>query len=392
MTAQTAAPLIQGQSAPDVVVNPPLFYAKTRRQRFVMSPKVKANIAGGADSVQLKQTGIVAGLEIRVSGSVVFGGTIGTTTPSYNWPHLVKSFKLGANGQSTLLSARALTMRALEFCSNTDLNDRGISKGFGASTATNGTLALACDDWGTSTSNNVAPGVNVPAIGTYTYDVTYFLPVAADQVSLIASVFAQSSATNLTLDTAYYSQAELFSAVGGSATVDFSGINIDVTGVVYSIPQVDGKFVIPDLTQFHGVSETFRQDLGQGLNEPPLQGVGAGRKLLRILHNVYSSAAPLPVTDANYNGLGWAYGGNTVPEVFSGGAKLRALNERQTGVDLGRWWGFALHDFAGQYALRDIVDLGEAANIRTQIGLVNAPTTPQAYLTIETLFAGTVGA
>lgn len=387
--SSSAAPLvIQNQVSPDVVVNGPLFYAHTRRQRFPMYPKTKTNWSGGADSMQLRQTGICAGLEVRVSGNVNITGTIGTTTPSYNWPHLVKQFKVSANGQSNLYNARSVLARALEFTQNTDLNDRGLVKTFATVSQSQGTLALSCDDWGTNGVNGIWPATNVVATASYSYDMTYFLPLAADQVSLIAAVFLQSQQTNITLDVAYFSQAELFTAFGGSAVLDMSQLNIKVTGLVYSIPQVDGKFIIPDLTQFHGVVENFRMDLGQGVNEPQFAGAGVGRKLLRALFQVNSSSAPLAVTDANYTTLGWAYGGNTVPELVATGGELRAINERQVGCDVGKNWGFGLWDFAGQYALRDLVDLGQAPNARLQIGLVSAPTNCQAYITQETLFSG----
>lgn len=397
----TAAPLIQGQAlTPDVKVDPAAFYANTRRQRFPMASKTKITGIGSADTVQLRQTGIVAGLEVRISGSVVFGGTIGTTTASYEWPYnLIKAFTLSANGQSQLINARGLAVRALEFAGNTDLDDNGISQKFSGGgspvTITSGTLSLSADDWGTSSSNVMAPGVNVAATGTYTVDLTYFIPVAADQVSLIGSVYAQSASTNLVLGLQYSSQAELMSAVGASATIDWSGLNYDVTGVVYTIPNVNGQYVIPDLSQFHSFTEFLAPTPAAGVNEPQLPGVGTGRKLLRVLFNTYSGTfpgQPLAMTDANYSTVGWSYGGNTVPEQYTAGGKLRALNIRQSGVDLGKAWGIGMWDFASAFALRDVVDEGTTANLRLQVGLVSNPTSGRLPIAQENLFSGVVGA
>lgn len=393
----TSAPLIQGQSiTPDVIVNPEVFYANTRRLRFPMANNGAIQGLGSANTVQLRQAGIVSGLEVRIKGNVVIGGTIGTTTASYEWPlNLPKAFTLSANGQSTLINARGLTVRALEFCANTDLNDRGVAQTFGSGSfgaATQGTLSLSCDDWGSNTSSNyIAPGKNVAAVATYTVDLTWFIPVAADQVSLIGSIYAQSSATNLTLGIQYSSAAELFSAFGGSATLDVTGLTYDVTGIVYSIPNVGGWFVIPDLTMFHSFTEFLSPAVSQGVNEPQLPGVGSGRKLLRVLFNAYSGTypgTPYAINDTNYNTLGWSYGGNTVPEQYTAGGKLRALNERQTGVDLGKLWGLGLWDFASQYALRDVVDEGTTANLRLQVGLANSPTAGRMPIAQENLFSG----
>ena len=389
---QTLAPMIQGVNAPNVVIDNRAFYAATRRLRFPMqSAKVFSGI-GTTDSIQLKQTGIVAALEVRVAGNITFGGTIGTTTASYEWPfNLVQNFKLSANGQSNLISARGLTIRALDFVTSTGLNDRGVSKTFGAVVQTQGTLALGCDDWGTLTTNIIAPGANVAAVGVYTVDLTYFIPVAADQISLIGAVYAQSSATNLTLEIQWATQAQAFSAVGGAATVAYN-LTWDVTGLAYSIPQVGNNFVVPDLSQFHQVTETRVGGLTQGVNEIKLPGVGTGRKWLRTLFNVYSSAAPLPVTDANFSQLAWAFGGNDVPETYSSGGKIRAWNERITGVDLGRNWGLVLWDFASTFALRDVVDMGSTSDLRVLIGLVNSPTTGYTQVAQETLFSAATGA
>lgn len=397
----TSAPLIQGQAlTPDVVVNPDVFYANTRRMRYPMANKTKITGIGSADTVTLRQAGIVAALEVRVTGNVVFGGTIGTTTCSYEWPfNLIKAFTLSANGQSQLINARGLAIRALEFTANTDLTDRGISQKFSGGgspvTVTQGTLALSCDDWGTSSSNVMAPGVNVAATGTYTVDITYVIPVAADQVSLIGAVYAQSAATNLTLGLQYSSQAELMSAVGGSATIDWSGLTYDVTGVVYTIPNVDGKYFIPDLSQFHSFTEFLAPTPSAGVNEPQLPGVGTGRKLLRVLGNVYSGTypgTPLAVNDTNYTTVGWSYGGATVPEQYTAGGKLRTLNERQFGCDFGKNWGLFAWDFASQFALRDVVDEGTTANLRVQVGLASNPTSGRLPIAQENLFSGVVGA
>jgi hypothetical protein len=395
----TNAPLIQGVAlTPDYVVDPLGFYANTRRQRFYMqSPKTILGV-GSSDQITLRQTGIVSQLEVRIYGNVVFGGTIGTTTMSNYWPYkFVKAFQLSANGQSTLINADGLMTRAGEFPGNSDISDRGVGRTWSGGTtdaATQGTLSLSCDDWGTSSSNRMAPNTNVAAVGTYTVDLTFLVPVAADQTSLIGSILAQSASTNLNLTVQYAAQSEVIAALGGSATVSFAGLNIEVTGVVYSIPNVNGKYLIPDLTQFHSFTQFMQPGLAQGQNEAQLPGVGTGRKLLRALFQVWtgSTPAPLAMTDANYSITGWSYGGATIPEQYAGGSQLRAANERMCNTDLGKLWGIGLWDFASQYALRDVVDEGATANLRLLLGLVSAPTAGFANIAQENLFSGVVGA
>lgn len=392
-TMTPSAPLIQGVASPDITVDPTSFYAATRRLRYPM--KSLTNIAGigSTDSTQLRQTGIVAGLEVRLTGNLVFGGTITGTSMTFEWPfNLAREFRLSANGQSNLVKCRGLTIRGLEFAGNAKLDDTGLTATFGSTAVISGSLKLPSDDWGTSAGNALNPGATVAAVGTYTVDITYFIPVAADYITLIGAVYAQSSATNLTLDIDYNTQAALLT-LGGSATVAFN-LQFSVVGQVFSIPNVGGKFVVPDLSQFHQIAEFRQAGLGVGTNEPLLAGTGVGRKLMRVMFNVYSGAtpAPLAMTAANFNVVSWAYGGADVPEGYATGTNLRALNIRQAGVDLGGNWGLGMWDFASAFALRDVVDEGATSDLRLQIGLVNSPTSGFAQIAQETLFAAPVGA
>jgi len=389
---------IQGVASPNITIDPAAFYAATRRMRFAARPTQAFAGIGSQDLVQLRQTGIVASLECRISGTIVVGGTIGTTTLSYEWPfNLVQEFRLSANGQSNLISMRGLTCRGLELVTSHDLTDNGGGGTFGATVVASGTSGLwkiPGDDWGTSGVNNLNPGANVAAVGTYTVDLTYFIPVAADPVSLIGAIYAQSAATNLTLTIQYATQAQLFSAVGGAATIAYN-LNSFVTAVAYSIPNVGGKFVVPDLTQFHQVNETRSLGATQGLNQPLLPGTGVGRRLMRLAANGYSGATPptpIALNATNYSTVGWAYGGNDQPESYDNGQSLRASNVRLTGVDLGGLWGWGVWDFANQFALRDVIDEGSTSDLRIQLGLVAAPTNGYFQIMQETLFAAPVGA
>jgi hypothetical protein len=393
-TQAQSAPLIQGVQSPDVIVNPQLFYAATRRQRYAMRSLTSWSGIGSSDSVQLRQNGIVAGLEVRVKGTLTFGGTIGTTTMGYNWPfNLAKMFRLSANGQSNLISANGLMIRAAEFVNNPKIQDQGRSVSFGGTASiTDGSLKLSNDNWGTGSTDNLYPGTNVTTAEAKTFDITYFIPVAAHQVSLIGSVYAQSSATNLNLEIQWATQAEIVSALGASATLAYTSVQYSVTGIVYTIPNVNGNYVIPDLSQFHQVAQFRQSGLGQGTNQILLPGTGVGRNLLRCYWQAFSSSAPLAINDTNYATVGWGYGGNQIPEQYDTGQPLSAMNERLTGVHLGKLWGIGLWDFASENALRDVVDESTTADLRILVGLVSAPTSGYAEVCQETLFAAPVGA
>ncbi len=392
-TATSAPTSIQGVAVPALTVDPQTFFLATRRQRFPMRSLTNIAGIGSSDTVQLVQEGVVAGLEVRVTGTVTFGGTITGTTMSYDWPfNLVQNFQLSANGQSNLISCRGLSVRALEFMRNPRLDDSGVSGTFGSTAVTTGTLKLPTDNWGTVSTNNLNPGATVPAIGAYVVDLTYFVPVTQEDQFLTGAIFAQSTATNLTLTSQWATQAQICT-LGGSATFA-SSLQWSVTGLVYSIPNVGGRFVVPDLSVYHQVAENRQSGLGQGGNQLQLVGSGAGRKLTRAWVNTYSGAtpAPLAVTDANYNNIDWAYGGSTVPEAYASGTSMRAKNIREFGVDLGGNWGIAAWDFVNSNSLRDVVDESATNNLRLDIGLVNAPTSGYAQVVQEVLFAAAAGA
>lgn len=386
---------LQGVSSPNVVVDPPAFFRATRRLMYPMRAITAIAGLGSSDSTQLRQTGIVAGLNVRITGTLVFGGTITGTTMSYRYPYnLVKAIRVSANGQSNLINCNGLGLKALEFMLDSDLNDRGVPRNIGAVVGVNqGTLSMASEDWGTSAGNLLGPGVTVPAIGTYTVDWNYFIPIAADQVHLVGAVFAQTASTSISLDIDWESQANIVT-LGGSATL-VPNLTYQVQGIVYSIPEVQGKAVVPDLSQFHQVAMYRNSSLGQGDNEFLLPGTGIGRTLLRALFSVSTGTAPgtpLAMTAANFGPLAWRFGGNDTPEALSSGTQLRYRNEQQFGVDVGRNWGIGCWDFASQFSLRDAVDESSTSDLRLLMNLVNAPTTPFTEIIQETLFAAPVGA
>jgi len=389
-----SAPLLQGVQAPDVQVDPKSFYPATRRMRFPMKSLVNIAGLGSTDPVTLRQTGIVSYLEIRVTGTLVFGGTITGTSMSFLWPFgLINEVRLSANGQSNLIKCRGIALRAYECVTNPRVDDTGTAATFGSTAVTSGTMKFPVDDWGTSGVNSLNPGATVAAVGTYTVDLTFLVPVTADAMLLVGSVYAQSSATNLTAEIQWETQAQLLT-LGGAATLA-QNLQYQIVGVVYSIPNVGGRFVVPDLSLFHQLAEFRQSGLGQNLNEVNLPGTGAGRKLLRLFWNIYTGTAPgtpLALNAANYNTLGWAYGGADVPEAYANGQQMRAMVYRDCGVDIGQNWGFGVWDFASIFALRDAVDEGATSDLRIQLGLVASPTNGAAQILQETVFAGPVGA
>lgn len=390
--AQVGQPInvLQGVQAQNVVMDPARFYPATRRLRFPMKSKSAITGIGSTDSTTLKQTGIISALEIRISGTVVFGGTITGTIMSWRWPYeLVKAARVSANGQANLINASGLWLKSLQMTQERT-NDRGVTRTILATARSEGTLALNCDDWGTSGVNQLGPGVTVAATGTYSVDLKFRVPIAFDPKTLLGAVFAQTAQTNLTCDVDYETQANLMT-LGGSATVVFN-LNSEISGIVYTIPQVGGQFVVPDLSAFHQFVSSALPSVAQGENEILLPGTGIGRQLMRVFFQTWSNSVPLAISETNYGNLGWRYGGNDTPEIFSNGDMLRHSNEDTFGVDIGAFWGVGCHDFCADWALRDAVDEGSTSDLRIVAALVAAPTSPSFKFAQQTVFAAPVGA
>jgi len=387
--------MMQGIETPIANVNPEAFFRNTRRLMFSMQSITAIAGLGSSNPTQLKQTGIVAGLEVRVMGTLVFGGTITGTVMSWRWPYnLIKALRVSANGQANLINCNGLQLKARAVM-QPDSQDRGVTRVVNDVTGVDqGTLSLAAEDWGTSGANLLGPARTVPATGTYTFDLSFFVPIAFDSKTLLGAIYAQTAATALSLDIDWETQANLVT-LGGAATLAAPVISYQVNGIVYSIPNVGGQFVVPDLSAFHSLIGFRTSALGQGDNEILLPGTGIGRQLMRTYYQVATGTAPgvpLAMNATNYGQQAWRYGGNDTPELVQNGQQLRYLNERLYNSDIGRAWGFGSWDFANEWAFRDSVDEGTTSDLRLLVNLVATPTTPFIECVQETIFAAPVGA
>ena len=385
---------LQGIETPNVVIAPDDFYLHTRRLRFMSRSLVAISGFGTTDSFSLRQTGVVNKLQIRVKGTVA--ATAGAATTS-EWPYnLIKGIRLSANGQSNLINISGLQCKVLNIIHNNALNSNGVQRAanqaVGAYGVQNGTLSLSSEDWGTvSAANSMGPAVTALTASSYTVDLVFEVPVSFDDKKLVGAIYAQTNATQLTLDIDWESHGNL--AAAGTLTQTLS---YQVLAEVFSIPNVGGRYIVPDLSAFHSVLGFRSQALGSGDNEINLPGTGVGRQLMRLVAQVYTGAsapgAPLVVNDTNFGMVGWRYGGNDTPESVQHASQLRYINQMDYVEDIGRVWGAFCWDFATAWAFRDSVDEGATTDLRLLINLPSAPTNGVARVMQETIFAAPVGA
>jgi hypothetical protein len=383
---------LQGVETPNVSVDPDSFFKFTRRLRFPMRSLSTFAGFGSNDSVSLRQTGVVSKLFVRVRGTIT--ATAGAALTA-EYPHnIVRAFRVSANGQSNLINANGAQIKALNIMGNPGLSSKGVGRNVGvtaatARTTTSGTLGLASEDWGTNGTASLGPSVTALTAVAYTVDVIFEVPLAYDDKYLTGAIYAQTNATQLTLDIDWANASDITAAGTLTPSLQYS-----VVGEVFSIPNVSGRYVVPDLSAFHSLIGFRQTGLAQGDNEALLPGTGVGRQLMRLYGQVYTGTAPgtpLVVNDANFSQLGWRYGGNDTPEIVPGGG-TRFINEYDYNDDLGASWGFWCYDFATAWAFRDAVDQGATTDLRAVIGLVGSPTNGVARIVQETIFAAPVGA
>ena len=394
MAAGQPTVVLQGVETPNVSVDPESFFKYTRRLRFPMKSLSTITGLGSTDSVALRQTGVVSKLLVRVTGTVTTAAASATTS---EWPYnIVRAFRVAANGQSNLINIRGLQAKMLNIAGNPAFTSKGVlraaNQAAGVGTAQVGTLSLGAEDWGTfSASETMGPAVTALAATAKTVDLYYEIPLSFDDKTLVGAIYAQTNATQLTLDIDWESQANLLSA--GSFTANT--LQFQVLGEVFSIPNVGGRYVVPDLSAFHSVIAWQQTGLGSGDNEILLPGTGVGRQLMRLYGQIYTGTAPgspLVVNATNFGQIAWRYGGNDTPEFVAVATQLRYINELDYNDDIGRIWGFYAWDFASAWAFRDSVDEGTTTDLRIVVNLLAAPTNGVARLVQETLFAAPVGA
>ena len=385
---------LQGVQVPASAVNPAAFFALTRRQNFLMKQIASIAGLGSNDQAVVLQTGIVSAIRVRVVGSVVVTAGTGSVATTYQWTYnLIKRLRFTANGQSDLISSSGWGLKLIAKTNRFPKDDRGVIRGVGgASPGTSfqqGTLSMASENWGLGQGVTAIPG----APTTYNFDLLIEVPVAYDPVTLLGAIFAQTNSTALNVSIDWGAQSDLFTLTG-NATIALTA-SATIEGTVYTIPSYNGGIVIPKLTAFHQIVEARAPNaVSNGVNEVILAGQGVGRQLMRLGFRTFSGGVPLQMSDTNYLQVGWKFGGNTIPEQFSGGSILREWNEELYNTDIGGLQGYGVFDFSSLWAQRDSVDEGATTQLRFDYSIPNAValTTPYTEYIQDVITAGAVAA
>jgi hypothetical protein len=377
---------MQGVAIPAESVNPTEFFRRTRRH---IAQEGQRSYTGDPNmTFELRKSDILSGLTIRFTGNLVVTPGTGSVASTARWPYdFLSAVRFTANGASNLINVSGAKLKARDLMKRGDLNDRGVTQTVAGVQRSQGTLALASEAWGVGSNTTALAG------GTYPVDLTWYVPVAEDDVDLAGAIFLQTATADLTLSLDFASLIGSLFAVTGNGTVAITSGVVQIESTKYSIPiGPDGQIVVPDLSVFHSLIQSrVANGVQTGENELRLIGQGAGKSLLRMYYQLWngSPSAPVPMTAANFGIQAWRYAGNETPDVFIDGSHMRVDIERRYGSDLAGLWGFGCHDFVYENAFRDVVDLGTTAELRlvTNIQSTVSLNSPAIEYVTESVFA-----
>ncbi len=312
MPVGTGAVLLQNVPVQGFRTDPALFNQLTTRNVNSQLSGIPIAGAGTQWVRQLPQTGIIAKLRITFTGTITVATAAATT--SDQWPYnFLKSFVLSANGQNQLFVCDGLDLSALR-------DARYPAFQFHNTDTFPGTIGA---------------GSSI-GVGTSNFTLNWEVPLAMDDVSLIGSLFAQSSATNITIAAFQCMNSDLFTANPGNVT--FAGA-WNVEDLFFEVPyDAQGDLIVPDLSRLHGVNVFDTTFTATGPNRIPL--IRSQGQLSRLFVSVRSgltarlSALPSSALSARIDAIQLGYGGNQAPYIFNPAWNLLELNAQWFGGPL----------------------------------------------------------
>ena len=347
-------------------VNPALFNALTQKQVFNPQNFSFPSPANYTTTV-LRQVGIISKLRLLIEGAVVLSAAA-QLTPTYKWPYgIAKNVQLSGNQMNNFISCTGNDLYLRQLIQHRAFVDQITVPGIGPS--------------------------GVAVAGTYPFTIQLEVPIAMDMTSLTGSLYAQTEATNLTLQITAEAIANLFTGAGvADATItNTAGTagttpNVLVEETIFSIPynpQKAGELVIPDLTVLHGFISNDVPVAAQATVTTNLYRTNAD--LYRFFYLTDNGNVLVPSADISNAQL--MYGASEVPYAFNPVLFNRLNNNEDARLALTD--GEYCLDFAAENPGRDKVILEGVANLRLQTQYSGVTWNSAAYVhTVqETLFA-----
>jgi hypothetical protein len=308
MPIGTGAELVRNLPEVEFVADPAMFMQLTRKQ--VLPQRTKSDPgAGGSVDIDLPQAGIVSKLHITFVGTLTVATAAVTTGDE--WPYnLLKGFNLSLSGLSNLWNCDGCDLHALRFVRYPSYDDD------------------------VDYFQGTVGGGNSVAVGTYDLHLTWEVPLAMDDTTLIGSLYAQSSAAALALRITRATNAELFSANPANATITGTWY---VSETSFAVPRNgQGQIVVPDLSRLHGFNAFDTPFTAVGENTTEL--IRSAGQLARLFLAARSSATnrlsalPSAASTKKINDVRLEYGAGERPLVFDPAALLLSINNQHYGT------------------------------------------------------------
>lgn len=364
MPIGTGSVTLQSIPSDPFVMDPSAFFAMTKKN--VSTPINVGSInAGEAQTRQLPQVGVKSKLRITFEGTAVV--STAAATPGARWPYgLLDDFTLSANAQTNLFQCSGGDLHVLRFIRYPAYTEQldvfpGVVGGDGSAALT---------------------------VATHQLFLTWEVPIAMDDTTLIGSLFAQSAAANLQVRLQAATNAQIISA--NPANVVIAG-TWKVQETFFDVPFDDqNRLVVPDLTKLHGFIANTTPFTNVGEVKAPL--IRSAGQLMRLLLSAQSATTnplttdPVVAATRKIDAIRLEYGGNQRPLVYEPGGLLLSENQNYYG-GLPPYDRHVL-DFVRENPPRDVVNLLGVTDLNAVL-TVNAGVTVTAGLVRavqETLF------
>lgn len=360
MPTGTGANILSTLPEVPYVIDPASFAQMTERNVQSL-PTINAPGMGNSTDFFFPRSGVCSYMRIVFQGTltVTIAGT--QPVPSARWPYgLLSNLSISAGLGASTFNCDGLDLYALKIANRpfvTPLTDQF--------------------------PGAVGGGGTAPAAGSYPLYLTWDVPIAVDQSSLIASMFLQSTSSTVQVTITQDTMADLI-APGGTAT-DWT-----ITGTftpvltIWDIPvSQKGELILPEVNKVHlfqGINQSLN---GTGDQSAPVQRTAGilQRLFLRgelnstsFLSALPSAAAANQITDIEIN-----YGLVNTPLIFKPASVLAEMNNQWYGAPLpyDTYCWDTLREFPG----RDAILLQGITDLKAIVGVNTAVTVPVGAVT-----------
>ena len=360
------------------VMDSDLFFSQTERNDVPQGTVTFPGMGGAPFHTRLSNVGVLCGLQIIFEGTLTVknGEEEGTCTATHQWPwNILKRFNLNANGQTSLLSAEGMDLRARR--QRVFRNPRDPV-----------TTAPSTDGvYGDPESGTIEASEEGK---TYSVFLEWDVPIVHDWFTLTGGLFAQSDQIYLSWEFVPGAVAELFTLTK-DATAELSG-TVRSTTTFFDVPYADvqgaRKVLVPDLQWLHGFVSSDQNFANTGDVDSPL--IRTSGELLAYYARLDNGAAAT-IDPTTLEEIRFEYGGNRKPRVHNPPHTLLSKNAEDYNGRILPKAGYYVFDFEADNPSRDLVfpkGVTELQTVQTIPAETEVKSNARVHFVEEALFAG----